>query len=53
MNVYRILVGNPEGKDHLGWPRHRSNDNIKINIEEMKYKAVDWMNLVEGMDQWL
>lgn len=53
MSVYRILVDNPEGKNHLGGPRHRSNDNIKINIEEMRYKAVNWMNLVEDVDQWL
>jgi len=52
-SVYRILVGNPEGKNHLGRPRHRSNDNIKINIEEMRYKAVNWMNLFEDVDQWL
>ena len=52
-SVYRILVCNPEGKNHLGGPRQRSNDNIKINIEEMKYKAVNWMNLFEDVNQWL
>jgi hypothetical protein len=36
-----------------GIPRHGSNDNIQINMEEMRYEAVNWMNLVEDVDQWL
>jgi hypothetical protein len=33
--VYRVLDGRPEGKRPLGKPRHRREDNIKINIEKV------------------
>ena len=32
--VHRMLVGKPEGKRPLGRPRHRWDDNIKMNIQE-------------------
>ena len=37
--VYRVLVGIPEGKRPLGRPRHRWEDNIKMNHEEVGYGA--------------
>ena len=33
--VYRVLVGKPEGKKPLGRPRHRWEDNIKMDIQEV------------------
>jgi hypothetical protein len=30
--AYRALVGKPEGKKPLGRPRHRSEDNIKMDV---------------------
>jgi hypothetical protein len=33
-NVYRILIGKPEGKRTLGRPRHRWVNNIKIDLRE-------------------
>ena len=33
--VYRVLVGNPEGKSPLGKPRFRWEDNIKVDLQEM------------------
>jgi hypothetical protein len=33
--AYRVLVGKPEGKRPLGRPRHRWEDNIKINFQEV------------------
>ena len=32
--VYRVLVGKPEGKRPLGRPRHRWEDNIKMDLQE-------------------
>jgi hypothetical protein len=34
-NAYRILVGKPEGKKPLGTPRHRWEDNIKMNLRKV------------------
>ena len=31
--VYRVLVGKPEGKRPLGRPRHRWEDNIRMNVK--------------------
>jgi hypothetical protein len=33
--VYRVLVGRPEGKRPLGRPRHRWEDNIKMDLREI------------------
>ena len=35
--VYRVLVGKPEGKRQLGRPRHRWEDNIKMDLQEVEY----------------
>jgi hypothetical protein len=40
-NVYRLLVGKPEGKRPLGRPRHRWMDNIKIDLLEIGLGGVD------------
>jgi hypothetical protein len=34
-DVYRVLVGKPEGKRPLGRPRHRGEDNIKVDLQEV------------------
>jgi hypothetical protein len=34
--VYRVLVGKPEGKRPLGKPRHRWEDNIKMDLQEVE-----------------
>jgi hypothetical protein len=34
-SVYRVLVGKPEGKRHLGRPRRRWEDDIKMNLQEV------------------
>jgi hypothetical protein len=41
-NAYRILVGKPEGKRPLGRPRRRWEDNIKMDVREMGWCAIDW-----------
>jgi hypothetical protein len=42
--VYRVLVGEPEGKKPLGRPRFRWEDNIKIY-----YQEVDWGKAWAGL----
>jgi hypothetical protein len=41
MNVYRILVGKPEGKRPLGKPRRRWMNNIKLNHRDIGWDGVD------------
>jgi hypothetical protein len=44
-NVYRLLVGEPEGKRTLGRPRRNWTDNIKMNLLEIGVNVVDWIGL--------
>jgi hypothetical protein len=44
-NVYRLLVGKPEGKRPLGRPRRRWMDNIKMDLLEIGLNVVDWIGL--------
>jgi len=49
--VYRVLVGKPEGKRPLGRPRHRWEDNIKMDLQDVG-GAGDWMELAQDRDRW-
>jgi hypothetical protein len=49
-NAYRILVGRPEGKRLLGRPRCRWVDNIKIDLREIGWDVVDWIDMTEYRD---
>jgi len=50
--VYRGLVGKPEGKGQLGRPRSRWEDNIKIDLQEVGCRSVDWIDLAQDRDGW-
>ena len=50
--VHRVLVGKPEGKRLLGRPRHRWEENIKMDLPEVGGSCVDWMELVQDRDRW-
>jgi len=41
----RVLVGKPEGKRPLGRPRHRWEDNIKMDFQEVGCWGMDWIKL--------
>jgi len=43
--VYGVLVGKPEGKRQLGRPRHRWEDNIKVDLQEVGCGGMDWIEL--------
>jgi hypothetical protein len=51
-NAYRILVGGQEGKRPLGRPRRRWVDNIKMDLREIGWDGMDWIDLAQGRDQW-
>ena len=50
--VYRVLVGKPEGKRPLGWPRHRWVDNIRVDLQEVGCGYMDWIGLAQDRDRW-
>jgi hypothetical protein len=45
-------VGKPEGRRPLRRPRYRWEDNIKIDLTEMEWTGMDWINLVQDRDRW-
>jgi hypothetical protein len=51
-NAYRILVGKTEGKKPLGTPRCRWVNNIKMDLRELRWGGVDWIDLAQDRDQW-
>jgi hypothetical protein len=50
--AYRILVGRPEDRSPLGRPRSRWEDNIKMDLQEMGWKGVGWINMAQDRDRW-
>jgi hypothetical protein len=48
----RILVGEPEGKRPLGRPRRRWVDNIKMDLREIGWDGMYWIDLAQDRDQW-
>jgi hypothetical protein len=51
-NVYRVLVGKPEGKGPLERPRRRWEDGIKMNCREIGWGGVEWIHLAQDRDRW-
>jgi hypothetical protein len=51
-NVYRLLVGKPEGKRPLGRPRFRWIDNIKMDLLEIGLRVVDRIGLAQDRYRW-
>jgi hypothetical protein len=51
-NAYRILVGKPEGKRQLRRSRRRWEDNIRMNLREIGWGGMDWIDLAQDRDQW-
>jgi len=45
-------MGIPGGKKPLGRPRHRCENNIKIDLQEMGCGVMDWIELAQERDRW-
>jgi hypothetical protein len=50
--IYRVLVGKLKGKRPLGRPRHRWEDNIKKDLQEVGCGGMDWNELAQDRDRW-
>jgi hypothetical protein len=49
---YRGLMGKPKGKRPLGRPRHRWEDNIRMDLQEVGCRGMDWNGLAQDRDRW-
>jgi hypothetical protein len=45
-------VGKTEGKRPLEKPRRRWMDNIEVDLRDMRWDDVDWVDMAQDMDQW-
>jgi hypothetical protein len=45
-------VGRPEGRRPLGRPRHRWEDNIKMDLQEVGWGGMDWIDMAEDRHRW-
>jgi hypothetical protein len=46
------LVGKHEGKRPLGRPRRRWEDNVKMDLQELEFGSMDWIELAQDRDRW-
>jgi hypothetical protein len=50
--AYRILVGRPEGRRPHGRPGRRWEDNIKMDLQEVGWEGMNWIELAQDRDRW-
>jgi hypothetical protein len=50
--VYRVLVGKPAGRRPPGRPRHRWEDGIRMDLREIGFGGVEWIQLAQYRDHW-
>ena len=51
-SIYRVMVGEPDGKRPLGRPRRRWKDNIIMDVQEVGCGSMDWIELAQDRDRW-
>jgi len=49
--VYRVSVGKPEGKRPLGRPKRRWEDNIKLDLQKVECRGMEWIKLAHDRDR--
>jgi len=48
---HKVLVGSPEGKRPLGRPRHRWEDNFKMDLQGVGCGGMGWIELAQDRDR--
>jgi hypothetical protein len=51
-NVYQVLMGKPEGKRPLGRSSHKWEDGLRMDLREIGWGSINWIQLAQDMDQW-
>jgi hypothetical protein len=51
-NTYRMLLAKPKGKRPLGEPKISWKDNIKMDVREIGWGGIDWIDLAQDRKQW-
>ena len=49
---FNILIGKPTGKRPLGRPRHKWEDNIRIDLREIGFNTRNWVDSAQGRYYW-
>jgi hypothetical protein len=50
--VYKVLMGEPEGKRPLGRPRRIWENGIRMDLREIGWWSVDWVQLAQDGNRW-
>ena len=50
--AYRVLVGKPKGKKPFGRPRYRWEDSFEMDLQEVAWRDMDWIDLAQDGDRW-
>jgi hypothetical protein len=50
--VYRVLMGKPEEKRPLGRPRRSWEDGIRMDVRDIGWGSVEWIQLAQDRDRW-
>jgi hypothetical protein len=50
--VYRVLMGKSEGKKPLGRPRRRWENGIRMDLRDIGWGSVDWIQLAQDRGRW-
>jgi len=50
--AYGVLVGRTDGQRPLDRPRHRCDDNITMDLQDVGWRGLDWIDLAQNRDGW-